>query len=164
MVLAVLEGIILSFALLMICVLSIKNGPIGGVHYYEKEVQDRVVEMGLITEKEMKRNNTVSGIPFFIMMIIVCPVMVFFLNGASGFTEGFIQLTAAYLICNAFDRLFIDWYWVGHTKAWIIPGTEDLMPYIPKKAWIRKLVVSMIMYPVSAALLSFIFSRFIVRG
>ena len=164
MVLAVLEGIILSFALLMICVLSIKNGPIGGVHYYEKEVQDRVVEMGLITEKEIKRNNTVSGIPFFIMMIIVCPVMVFFLNGASGFTEGFIQLTAAYLICNAFDRLFIDWYWVGHTKAWIIPGTEDLMPYIPKKAWIRKLVVSMIMYPVSAALLSFIFSRFIVRG
>ena len=164
MVLAVLEGIILSFALLMICVLSIKNGPIGGVHYYEKEVQDRVVEMGLITEKEIKRNNTVSGIPFFIMMIIVCPVMVFFLNGASGFTEGFIQLTAAYLICNAFDRLFIDWYWVGHTKAWIIPGTEDLMPYIPKKAWIRKLVVSMIMYPVSAAILSFIFSRFIVRG
>ena len=164
MVLAVLEGIILSFALLMICVLSIKNGPIGGVHYYEKEVQDRVVEMGLITEKEIKRNNTVSGIPFFIMMIIVCPVMVFFLNGASGFTEGFIQLIAAYLICNAFDRLFIDWYWVGHTKAWIIPGTEDLMPYIPKKAWIRKLVVSMIMYPVSAALLSFIFSRFIVRG
>ncbi len=164
MVLAVLEGIILSFALLMICVLSIKNGPVGGVHYYEKEVQDRVVEMGLITEKEIKRNNTVSGIPFFIMMIIVCPVMIFFLNGASGFTEGFIQLTAAYLICNAFDRLFIDWYWVGHTKAWIIPGTEDLMPYIPKKAWIRKLVVSMIMYPVSAALLSFIFSRFIVRG
>ncbi len=164
MVLAVLEGIILSFTLLLICVLSIKNGPAGGVHYYEKEVQDRVVELGLITEKEIKRNNTVFGIPFFIMMLIVCPVMVFFLNGASGFMEGFIQLTVAYLICNAFDRLFIDWYWVGHTKAWIIPGTEDLMPYIPKKAWIRKLVVSMIMYPVFAALLSFIFSRFIVRG
>ncbi len=164
MVLAVLEGIILSFTLLLICVLSIKNGPAGGVHYYEKEVQDRVVELGLITEKEIKRNNTVFGIPFFIMMLIVCPVMVFFLNGASGFMEGFIQLSVAYLICNAFDRLFIDWYWVGHTKAWIIPGTEDLMPYIPKKAWIRKLVVSMIMYPVFAALLSFIFSRFIVRG
>ena len=23
------------------------------------------------------------------------------------------------------DRLFIDWYWVGKTKAWDIPGTED---------------------------------------
>ena len=31
-------------------------------------------------------------------------------------------------------------YWVGHTKAWVIPGTEDLMPYISKagkqKKWL----------------------------
>ena len=164
MILAIIEGIILSFTLLMICTLSIKNGPVGGAHYYEKDLQDRVVEMGLITEEEIKRNNTLYAIPFFIMMMIVCPVMVFFLNGASTFMEGFIQLTVAYMICNAFDRLFIDWYWVGHTKAWIIPGTEDLMPYIPKEAWIKKLVTSMIMYPAFAALLSFIFSKFIVRG
>ena len=57
MILAVIEGILLSFTLLMICVISIKNGPEGGVHYYEKDVQDRVVEMGLLTEKEIKRNK-----------------------------------------------------------------------------------------------------------
>ena len=73
--------------------------------------------------------------------------------------EGFIHLLIAFMICNLFDRLFIDWYWVGHTKAWIIPGTEDLMPYIPKKAVIRKWVSSMIMYPVFAALLSFVFTK-----
>ena len=162
MILAVIEGILLSFTLLMICVLNIKNGPVGGVHYYEKDVQDRVVEMGLLTEKEIKRNKSLSGIPFFVMMIIVCPAMVFFLNGASGFMEGFIHLLTAYMICNLFDRFFIDWYWVGHTKAWIIPGTEDLMPYIPKKALIRKWVTSMLMYPAFAALLSFIFTKFIV--
>lgn len=162
MILAVIEGILLSFTLLMICVISIKNGPEGGVHYYEKDVQDRVVEMGLLTEKEIKRNKSLSAIPFFVMMIIVCPVMVFFLNGASGFTEGFLHLLIAYMICNLFDRIFIDWYWVGHTKAWIISGTEDLMPYIPKKVMIQKWVISMIMYPVFAALLSFIFTKFIV--
>ena len=32
MLLAVMEGIILSVTLLMICVMSIKNGPVGGVH------------------------------------------------------------------------------------------------------------------------------------
>ncbi|RKM59319.1 hypothetical protein D6855_10475 [Butyrivibrio sp. CB08] len=159
MLLAVIEGILLSFTLLMICVINIKNGPVGGVHYYEKDVRDRVVEMGLLTEKEIKRNKSLSCIPFFVMMILVCPVMVFFLNGASGFMEGFIQLLTAYMICNLFDRLFIDWYWVGHTKAWIIPGTEDLMPYIPKNALIRKWVISMIMYPVFAALLSFVFTK-----
>ena len=41
-------------------------------------------------------------------------------------------MTCIYLILNIFDRLFIDWYWVGHTKAWKIEGTEDLKPYIPK--------------------------------
>ena len=162
MILAVIEGVLLSFTLLMICVISIKNGPEGGVHYYEKDVQDRVVEMGLLTEKDIKRNKSLLAIPFFVMMIIVCPVMVFFLNGASGFTEGFIHLLIAYMICNLFDRIFIDWYWVGHTKAWIISGTEDLMPYIPKKVMIRKWVISMIMYPIFAALLSFIFTKFIV--
>jgi hypothetical protein len=162
MILAVIEGILLSFTLLMICVVSIRNGAVGGVHYYEKDVQDRVVEMGLITEQKIKKNQSLYGIPFFVMIIIVVPVMVFYLNEASGFVEGFIQLLTAYMICNLFDRLFIDWYWVGHTKAWIIPGTEDLMPYIPKNAVIRKWLQSMIMYPAFAAFLAFVFTKFIV--
>ena len=41
---------------------------------------------------------------------------------------------------NLIDRFLIDEYWVGHSKAWIIPGTEDLRPYITgkdrKKKWI----------------------------
>ena len=37
-------------------------------------------------------------------------------------------LGAILLIVGVFDRLYIDWYWVGRTKVWIIPGTEDLMP------------------------------------
>ena len=43
-------------------------------------------------------------------------------------------------IMNLIDRILIDEYWVGHTKNWIIPGTEDLRPYITasdkKKKWI----------------------------
>lgn len=38
--------------------------------------------------------------------------------------------------------------------AWIIPGTEDLLPYIPKKAWIKKWAATIIGYPVLAAILS----------
>ena len=43
-------------------------------------------------------------------------------------------LGAILLIVGVFDRLYIDWYWVGRTKAWIIPGTEDLMPCMPQSA------------------------------
>ena len=42
-------------------------------------------------------------------------------------------LGAILLIMGVFDRLYIDWHWAGRTKAWIIPGTEDLMPCIPAK-------------------------------
>lgn len=59
-----------------------------------------------------------------------------------------------YIMCGLFDRLFIDWYWVGHTKAWLIPGTEDLMPYIPKKALIQKCFKTLIGYPLVAVILS----------
>lgn len=33
-------------------------------------------------------------------------------------------------VMNVMDRLLVDGWWVGHTKAWTIPGTEDLKPYI----------------------------------
>ena len=43
-------------------------------------------------------------------------------------------------VLNLADRLFIDGWWVGHTKAWTIPGTEDLKPYInaqdKKRKWL----------------------------
>lgn len=33
-------------------------------------------------------------------------------------------MTIILLIMGLFDRIFIDWYWVGKTKTWIIPGTD----------------------------------------
>lgn len=49
MIQAVLEGIVMCFVLLIICVVGIANGPVGMVFFYEKEVQDKVVELGLTT-------------------------------------------------------------------------------------------------------------------
>ena len=93
-------------------------------------------------------------------MLILAPFMAFGVNGASGFKEGFIQLTVMYMITGLFDRIFIDWYWVGHTRAWIIPGTEDLMPYIGRDSWIKKITATVVLYPVLAGLISLIFSLF----
>ena len=62
------------------------------------------------------------------------------------------------MIMGLFDRFFIDWYWVGHTKAWIIPGTEDLQPYIPVKVLIRKWLGTLIAYPLLALLMAKIVS------
>ena len=156
MVLVVIESFVLNFVLLLVCVINIRNSPVGGVHYYEKEVQDRVVELGLITREEIRKNRALSGLVLISVLIIAAPAMVFLVNGAKGFMAGFCQLTIMFLLCGLFDRVFIDWYWVGHTKAWIIPGTEDLMPYIYKKVWIRKIVGTIVVYPLLAVLLSWI--------
>lgn len=156
MILWILEGLVFSFVLLLVCVINIKDGPVGGVHYYEEPVKKRVVELGLITEAQIKRNRSISGLVLMAAMLGLCPFMVFVVNKASTFMDGFLQLTVIYLVCGLFDRIFIDWYWVGHTKAWLIPGTEDLMPYIHKESWIKKIVLTIVLYPLAAALVSWI--------
>ena len=52
MILPIFEGIIFSFVFLLVCVVDIQNGPVGGVHFYEQDVKDRVVELGLITREK----------------------------------------------------------------------------------------------------------------
>ena len=152
--LILLEGILMCVILLLVCVIGIANGPVGMVTLYEEEVQQRVVELGLTTKEKIKKATILSGIALFVPTLILVPLMVYGYNGAEGFREGFWQMTAIYLIMNLFDRIFIDWYWVGKTKAWFIPGTEDLMPYIPKKVLIRKWVGSLAGFPMIAAMIA----------
>ena len=59
-----------------------------------------------------------------------------------------------------FDRLFVDWYWVGHTKAWEIKGTEDLKPYIPTKTLIGKWLVTLVGFPIITFILTWIIELF----
>ena len=150
----ILEGIVMCFWLLLICVTGIANGPAGLVIFYEQDVQDRVVELGLTTKEKIRKTRIVSLIALFLPLFTVVPYMVYGLNGARGFKEGFLQMAIILLIMGLFDRLFIDWYWVEHTKAWIIPGTEDLMPYIPLKTKIGKWTGTLIGFPLLAAILA----------
>ena len=150
----ILEGIAFSFWLLLICVVLIKDGSVGGVAFYEDDVKKRAVELGLITEDEIRKRSIISAIALFVPLLFVIPLLVYRINGARGFKDAFLQMCAIYLIVGLFDRIFIDWYWVGHTKAWIIPGTEDLQPYIPKKTLIGKWLGTLIGFPLIAAIIA----------
>ena len=152
--LLVLEGLVMSFWLLLICVVGIKDGPVGLVVFYEQDVQDRVVELGLTTKEKIKKTTAVVMAAMFIPLFTVVPFMVYVINGAKGFMEGFVQMTVIMLIMGLFDRLFIDWYWVGKTNAWLIPGTEDLKPYIPTKTVITKWTGTLIGFPLMAAIIA----------
>jgi hypothetical protein len=57
-------------------------------------------------------------------------------------------------IVSLIDRLLIDEYWVGHTKAWEIPGTEDMKPYINGKDKIGKWLMGTVGFAILCAMLS----------
>ncbi len=134
-----LEGLGLGFLLYLICAIGIRNGAIGMVHLYEQKVQERVVTLGLTTANEIRKRSVLFRslcLPGYLIYVLIC---VYLINGARGFWPGFWQGFVILFIMNLIDRFLIDEYWVGHTKAWIIPGTEDLRPYITaedkKKKW-----------------------------
>ena len=54
----------------------------------------------------------------------------------------------------------IGGYWVGHTNAWEIPGTEDLKPYITAKDKGKKWLFGTIGMAVIAAVLAGIMVAF----
>lgn len=152
--LLILEGIVMCFVLLMVCVVAIANGAVGGVALYEKDVQKRVVELGYTTEKKIKRSFVWMSVALYLPLFTLVPFMVYYINGAVGFWSGFWQMSIIMWIMGVFDRLFIDWYWVGHTKAWHIEGTEDLKPYIPIKAAVAKWTFTVIGMPLIAAVVA----------
>lgn len=156
-----LEGIVMCFVLLLVCVIGIANGPVGLVVFYEDDVQQRVVELGLTTKAKIKKTMLITCIALYAPVLLLTPLMVYGINGAVGFWEGFWQMSVILWIMGIFDRFFIDWYWVEKTKAWIIPGTEDLMPYIPVKTKIVKWTATLLIHPLIAAAIAGVVSLWI---
>ena len=134
------EGLILGILLMGVCAFGIRNGAVGIVHLYHQDVKDRCVELGLTTHEKINKNSKTFKmvcIPGYLLYILVC---VYGINGARDFWSGFWQMFVILSVMNLMDRFLVDDYWVGHTKAWTIPGTEDLRPYInsedKRKKWI----------------------------
>ncbi len=151
---SVLEGLGLGGLLILVCAISICKGAVNMVHLYSTEVQERCVSMGLTTHEKIKRNNILLKmlcVPGYIVYVLVC---VYVINNAREFGEGFWQIFIILSVMNLIDRFLIDGFWVGHTKAWIIPGTEDLMPYITTKDKRRKWLMGTAGMAVIAAILA----------
>ena len=150
----IFEGIVLSFIILIACVVGIANGPVALVSLYEREVWDRCIENGLTSKEKIMKNANRFKLFSIPLMLFVVLFSVYGINSARSFWEGFIQMTVILLIEGLFDRLFIDWYWVGKTKAWNIEGTDDLRPYIYGKTLIIKWGTTLVGYPVIAAIIA----------
>lgn len=129
----IIEGIGLCIILFTVCAVGIKDGAVGMVHLYHKDVQDRCVEMGLTTHERIQKKGKTMKLCGMLLYLVYVLTAVYAVNGVRGFLPGFLHIFAIFSIMNLFDRLVIDGYWVGHTRAWTIPGTEECKPYINRK-------------------------------
>ena len=154
LVAALLEGLGLGLLLFLICAAGIRKGAVGMVHLYSPQVQDRCVALGLTAHEKIRRNALrfkAICIPGSIAYVLVC---VYAVNRARGFLPGFWQLLIILSVMNLIDRFLIDGYWVGHTNAWTIPGTEDLKPYITARGKAKKWLFGTVGMAVLSAILS----------
>ena len=157
----VLEGLGLGALLVLICAVGIRKGAVGMVHLYSREVQERCVQKGLTTHEKIRRNSLLFKaicVPGYIAYVLV---FVYAVNGARGFLAGFWQLLVILSVMNLIDRFFVDGFWVGHTGAWVIPGTEDLRPYITAKDKRKKWIAGTIGMAVISAALSAVMLLFL---
>ena len=157
----VIEGLLLGLLLVGFCALGIRRGAVNMVFLYHADVQERCIENGLITRGQINRNRRLFkglGIPAWFAFVLVS---VYVVNGARGFWPGFGQSFAILSIVNLIDRLGIDAWWVGHTRAWIIPGTEDLRPYIDRRDKLGKWLIGTVGFAILSAVLSGIMTLFL---
>lgn len=157
----ILEGLGLGALLAAVCAVGIRSGTVGMVHLYDVQVQQRCISLGLTSEEKIRRNSKLFKllcVPGYIAYVLV---FVYAVNGARGFLTGFWQLLVILSVMNLIDRFLIDDYWVGHTEAWTIPGTEDLKPYISAEAKRRKWLFGTVGMAVIAAVLAGIMTFFV---
>ncbi len=157
--LIIIESIVLCFILLIFCVVGISNGPERFTVFYEKDVQDRAIELGYTTKEQIRKQTIISVIVLYLPCFTLVPLMVCSINGAREFGEIFIQSLSILYIMGLFDRLFIDWYWVEHTKAWNIPDTDDLKPYIPKKMKAIKWISTIVGFAIVSLIIAIVMSN-----
>jgi predicted membrane protein len=85
----ILECVVICFILLVSCVVAIANGAEKAAFLYEKEVQDRVVQRGLVTRERLNRNRRVFKIAGLTVMAAFVLWAVYGINGARGFWQPF---------------------------------------------------------------------------
>ena len=70
---------------------------------------------------------------FYIVMLTSLILIIAVWNRVSGFKTAYLQALLFLEVMNIYDGIVIDKLWAGHSKFWILKGTEDI-PFV--QTWI----------------------------
>ena len=147
----VLQLIIYCAVFTLMVKLAAGNDPLNCLYFYPGPVQERVYELGLASRDAVRRKRMVFMIPFLLVMAVLLIVILGLWNRVSSFLQAYLQSLLFLEVMNWYDGIVIDRLWVGHSRFWIIPGTEDI-PFVRtwKQILVKRGILSLIYVAVAA--------------
>ena len=131
--------------------LYVWNNAVNGLYFYPKPVQERAIALGLTDAETMAKKRKQFLLGFSIAILAALILIIGGWNGVRDFKTAYLHAMLFLEVANWFDGIVIDRLWVGHSKFWVISGTEDLPFVKPWKTVLTKRSLAMPTWAVIAA-------------
>ena len=109
--------------------IGVGNNALNGLYFYPKPVQEKVYELGLTDRETVAKKRKRFMTVFFAVMAAALILIIRVWNGVHRFWPAYWQALLFLEVMNWYDGIVIDRLWVGHSKFWIISGTEEI-PFV----------------------------------
>ena len=141
----VLQLILFCALFTLMVKIGVGNNALNGLYFYPKPVQERVYELGLTDRETVAKKRKRFMIAFFAVMAVALILIIRAWNGIQSFRAAYLQALIFLEVMNWYDGIVIDRLWVGHSRFWVIPGTEKIpfvqtWPQVLKKRGILTLI------------------------
>lgn len=112
--------------------IGVRNNALNGLYFYPKPVQEKVYELGLTDRETVTKKRKRFMTALFAVMAVALVLIIRVWNDIQGFWAAYLQTLIFLEIMNWYDGIVIDRLWVGHSRFWVISGTEEI-PFV--KPW-----------------------------
>ena len=141
----VLQLVLFCVLFTLMVKLAVGGSALNGLYFYPMPVQEKVYALGLTVRETVARKRKLFMIPFFLVMLSALVLIIGLWNGVRRFWLAYWQALLFLEVMNWYDGIVIDRLWVGHSRFWIIPGTEEIpfvqtWPQVMKKRGILTLI------------------------
>ena len=125
--------------------IGVGNNALNGLYFYPKPVQEKAYELELTDRETVAKKRKRFMIAFFAVMAAALILIIRVWNGVQSFWQAYWQALIFLEVMNWYDGIVIDRLWVGHSRFWVIPGTEEIpfvqtWPQVLKKRGILTLI------------------------
>jgi hypothetical protein len=134
--------------------LAVGGSALNGLYFYPKPVQEKVYALGLTKRETVARKRKRFMILFFLVMFSALVLIIGLWNGVRSFCQAYWQALLFLEVMNWYDGIVIDRLWVGHSRFWIIPGTEEISFVQTRLQVMKKRAILTLIWIVGAAVVA----------